>query len=76
MLSQFTGLKDKNGKEIYEGDILRLPHGELGLIYWGKFTSGFWVSLRATFPGQLEDKWAQKCEIIGNAYENKELLRG
>jgi yopX protein len=45
------------------------------LIYWGKFTAGFWVSLRATFPGQLEDEWAQKCEIIGNVYENKELKK-
>jgi uncharacterized phage protein (TIGR01671 family) len=66
---QYTGLKDKNGKEIYEGDILlHAPHWDKGrtksvadMIY--PFHCGDWSV-------EPED-----CEIIGNIYENPELLQ-
>ena len=64
---QFTGLKDKNGKEIYEGDIVKsgILTGEVYQQY------GYWT---ATSIGQ--SLWSQKSiEIIGNIYENPELLK-
>lgn len=68
VLLQFTGLCDKNGKEIYEGDILNetVPGGTMITeVTWGSW--GLFASLQNRFS---------ECEIIGNIYENKELLGG
>jgi hypothetical protein len=71
---QYTGLKDQNGKEIYEGDIILLPNGNLGEIFWGNFYAGFEISFNGAFPEELDVRLAGSSEIIGNIYENKELL--
>lgn len=72
-LMQFTGLHDKNGKEIYEGDIVRATDGA-GLCEV-KFDSGcFWrVWLERDAKGFLMNS-LDEFEVIGNIYENKELL--
>lgn len=65
---QFTGLHDKNGKEIYEGDIVKTYSGEIGEIV---FRNGM-------FQRKINNKWGQDLTypvlIIGNIYENTELL--
>ena len=75
-IMQYTGLKDKNGKEIYEGDVL--SNGNDEKPYKVIFENG---SFRAEFEGDFEeysfyliDIVAQHCEIVGNIYENPELL--
>lgn len=77
-LMQYTGLKDKNNKEIYEGDIL--SDGNVKNLYKVIFENG---SFRTEYKGDFEeysfdliDVVAQGCEVVGNIYENPELLGG
>jgi hypothetical protein len=76
-LMQYTGLKDKDNKEIYEGDILFESFGEK--YYKVIFENG---GFRAEFEGDFDeysfdliDVVAQGCEIVGNIYENSELIK-
>jgi len=92
-LMQYTGLKDKNGKEIYEGCILRLirgggvhaydmsdPDADARVVQWDEETAGFtlyMVDMRKQGSGLIFCKGNANrgCfEIIGNIYENPELL--
>jgi len=70
---QYTGLKDSKGKEIYDGDIVKFSYCRKECIWpvkWG--VSGWWASGRSAFKDLY---WvADKCEIIGNIYENPELV--
>lgn len=77
-LMQSTGLRDKNGKEIFEGDILDYK-GRKALVRW----HGSYASFIYRFVDELQNRnteWKplylayMKCEIIGNIYENRELL--
>ncbi|REK54731.1 MAG: hypothetical protein C6W55_10385 [Thermobacillus sp.] len=71
-VGQSTGLKDKNGKEIYEGDILESNHKLFRFeVIWSEDWAMFTVK-----GGSVEAliRWATYCEVIGNIYENPELL--
>ena len=69
-MMQFTGLKDKKGKEIYEGDVLE--NGFKDSKYKIIFEDGKFVADQLEGFGifDIEDEW----EVIGNIYENPELL--
>jgi len=75
-LTQFTGLYDKNGVEIYEGDVCRFDNGDLFFIdcedYLELFVS--WIG-DAKCEDQARDFYRiNKAEVIGNIYANPELL--
>ncbi len=75
-VGQYTGLKDKNGKEIYEGDILKNKREENFKLYWNEEMCAFYLQniswLSEDTP--VEFHRMENFEIIGNIFENKELL--
>lgn len=72
-LMQFTGLKDKNGKEIYEGDIVE--DNGYRLRYQIIFEDGeFRLDGKTSFSLRGIVPFLNDYEIIGNIYENPELL--
>lgn len=85
ILMQFTGLKDKNGKEIYEGDIVKFPefNGDIYItpVVWDKSCACFGLSFSGKYPisfDYLEEFYTElkDIEVVGNIYENPELLEG
>lgn len=69
-LMQFTGLLDKNDKEIYEGDIVREGEGK----YCVEFKNGMF-GIQFNYYGFLPFMKSFHFETIGNIYENPELLK-
>ena len=80
-LMQYTGLKDKNGKEIYEGDIVKDYNGNILQVSWADCWARYMMSLDGRncmyyledYNHNKPDCLARNMRIIGNIYENPEL---
>ena len=80
-LMQYTGLKDKNGVGVYEGDLLINSRGRISEVVWHEFSASFDTNfVRDTKPeiassmGLQNNMWKNSAEVIGNIHENPELL--
>jgi uncharacterized phage protein (TIGR01671 family) len=80
ILMQYTGLKDKNKKEIFEGDILKSILSYNGkekilIVYWSEPVAGFMLNdINHSFGWEFGLSF-RTLEVIGNIYENPELLK-
>lgn len=86
-VGQYTGLTDKNGKKIFEGDIVRhhndcpdLEIEEKGIVFFDKKYCGWRRTSNGAFHHGITDTYrlSQECcyEVIGNIHEKPELLEG
>lgn len=76
-IMQYTGLKDKNGVEIYEGDII--AHGEYiikpgAVVQWDNLSAAWSVGPDWPF-NEFYECGVSDCEVIGNIHENPKLLK-
>src|SRR5690554_736873 len=77
-LMEFTGLKDKNGKEIYEGDIVRFHYKtgvyKIGIVVWNDLFGSWDIDCSDFVSYKSLKQYKSVSEVIGNIYENPELL--
>lgn len=74
-IGQYTGLKDRNGQDVYEGDLVRTPEGNIMIAEW--VGSGIVTRcLTPTYDGMMNtNRYAfPVSEKIGNIYDNPKLL--
>lgn len=78
-LMQFTGLRDKNWKEIYEGDVINDFGGiegadRFGSVIFSEKHGAFMFDGFCGYPYFIRENMATDCEVVGNIYENPKLL--
>lgn len=71
-VGQYIGVRDKNKKEIYEGDIVKNEYGYIGIVKWECCSFVLdWISWNASRDLYV---WSSSVEVIGNIFDNPELL--
>lgn len=74
-IGQFTGLTDKNGVKIFEGDIVYVPdEEEAGVVAWDDESARFTIELTGLLI-DFDNYSAIYTEVIGNIYDNPELVK-
>jgi uncharacterized phage protein (TIGR01671 family) len=76
VVMQYVGIKDKNGKEVFEGDIVQPYHGnKKAMKCFIKYGDNGFFMAQSKKDTRMDCIWYYDFEIIGNIYENKKLLK-
>lgn len=75
-VGQFIGFRDKNKKEIYEGDLIRINDKEdLYKVEWNEDNAAFILITIDFIKADFDCYYADELEVVGNVYDNPELIK-